>query len=296
MTAWWNPEAPWWAKLRRADGHIDEVDRRAKEYLETEPWRVERVRGRSPNEVGYVLRVQRPVPADFLTIVGDAVHNLRSSLDTVAYELAARSTNGNLTAAQERASEFPLRATPEKFEEFFSRNKKRKGIFDDAARRALRSAQPFALTEQWGRTIGEFDPDDEFLKDHLTRLHKVSRVDKHRRLPLVAWFPNTVYWPKPEGDVNLLWASNRLSHFEDGSLLGYIREVDGTTAPEVEVFHDLHLALIDDPAYRGDLVATLRQWSAHIQSWILPRIFVVADEGKPPLGTGWVGGPGSHLP
>src|SRR4051794_11673241 len=118
LPAWaTDPECPWWAKLRRAEYLIDEIDEQYR-ALKTPGvgWRVDHeIDG--DQALVYRLRLLRPVSADFAALVGDAVHNLRSSLDQVAYHLAVQHS-GPLTADAERMSEFPIRITGDKFDDW----------------------------------------------------------------------------------------------------------------------------------------------------------------------------------
>ena len=127
-------------------------------------------------------------------------------------------------------------------------------------------------------------------RDHINRLNVISRIDKHRRLPLVKWHPDLTYWAQPSGGGDLQWAQAWKSHYEDGDILGYLRLEGSDKPPEVEVVHQMHLVLVDDPAYRANLVGVLREWEQYIGGWILPRIFAVANGAEPPLIVGFATG------
>jgi hypothetical protein len=87
-----DPEAPWWVKLRRARLHIDEVHQRVRALDASNPWSVEKEPAEDPDSWAFRFRIQRPIPADLCAAVGDAIANMRSALDYVAYELAVRHT------------------------------------------------------------------------------------------------------------------------------------------------------------------------------------------------------------
>jgi signal transduction histidine kinase len=84
------------------------------------------------------------VPPEISTTIGDILHNLRSALDSLAYEMALRGRDRPMTKKQERACVFPVKETPEQFDEFFDRGSKREGdriraaLYGDRARAALR--------------------------------------------------------------------------------------------------------------------------------------------------------------
>lgn len=80
-----DPEAPWWAKLRRAQVHINEVRQRVDALQSAGIWSIERepaadgcsyrFRLHRADGWAYRFRINRAVPADLLAAVGDAVAN-----------------------------------------------------------------------------------------------------------------------------------------------------------------------------------------------------------------------------
>jgi hypothetical protein len=121
---------------------------------------------------------------------------MRSALDSMAFELAYRHLEGRMSTAQEALSEFPIKRDAEQFEKFFEVKRKckegtflRRDMYSDAGIRALRCVQPFALREEaadlgieWTR-----ESDTEYRHNILSRLHALSVIDKHRRLPVLTW-------------------------------------------------------------------------------------------------------------
>ena len=288
MIEWNDPEAPWWAKARRAHVHIAEVKRLVAEFQREHPWSVEVVAGEQPNERGFRLRVPQPVPADLITVLGDALHNMRSTLDCVAYELAVRHVGGPLSAKQEAESRFPIKKDAAEFDAFFDDHGIRRDLWGDQQRAAMRCVQPFALSDEAramdiepGKT-----PELDRLTDELYRLSQVSNIDKHRRLPILAWFPDMVSLINPPEGVVYQWrqAVPASAQFEDGTMLGYLTDPNGDAPPHVEVLHDMRLTLMDDPAFRVNLTDLLDRWHWYLVSWVLPRMFVVAEGNPPPLG------------
>jgi hypothetical protein len=82
-----DPDAPWWAKIRRARVHISEVRQRVDAFQSAGMWSIQREPTNADGRA-YRFRIHRAVPADLLAVVGDAIGNMRSALDYVAYELA----------------------------------------------------------------------------------------------------------------------------------------------------------------------------------------------------------------
>jgi len=254
--------------------------------MASKPWHVEEEAGPGPNQMTFRLRVTRLVPADLITAVGDAVHNMRSALDAVAHEMARRHVGESLSEAQERATEFPITKDGDSFDAFFC-DRRRDGLYGPAEIAALRSVQPFALGDE-ARALGVAVTDSPELTlktDELYRLHQVSCIDKHRRLPIVALFPGLVYWTAPPSGNTYQWqvGTSPTVTVEDGTVLGYLTDAEGQAPPAAKVFHELRLALMDDPAFRRPIVEVLNAWYGYITGWVLPRVFAVADGNPAPL-------------
>ncbi len=207
-----DPEAPWWAKLRRAGVHIKEVRQRVAELQGEKAWSIER----EPADAGgwaYRFRIHRAVPADLSAAVGDAVANMRAALDYVAYELARHHVaqmGSEMDDKEEAATSFPICIDEATFEQFFAPGRKggniRSRLYGDVERKALRCVQPFALTAEASDVGVELstDPQDDLLTDHAYVLNAIWNIDKHRRLPDLAWAVDDLVW-WPGSDVGYRW-------------------------------------------------------------------------------------------
>jgi hypothetical protein len=85
---WRDPTAAWWTKAARAYTHIRAAGSMLLAFQKSTPYRIDREPAGEPGRVAFRLHVHKPVPAELLTTIGDALHNLRSCLDSVAFELA----------------------------------------------------------------------------------------------------------------------------------------------------------------------------------------------------------------
>lgn len=85
------------AKLHRARKHFAELVTLVNEYMNTQPFRF--------SEIGDAIvgRVEKQVPQEINTVLGDVVHNLRSALDLLVCDLI-RANEGQVT----RDSAFPI--------------------------------------------------------------------------------------------------------------------------------------------------------------------------------------------
>jgi hypothetical protein len=99
MDRWWlDRTAAWWAKAARAKKHVGDIVGLADAYARLAPHEVRREAGGHPGETCYRFRFVKPVPVELLTTIGDAVHNMRSRLDSVAHELARQHVGGQMTS------------------------------------------------------------------------------------------------------------------------------------------------------------------------------------------------------
>lgn len=238
--AWNDRNSSWWAKINRAREHMESARRLVEQFRASRPYSLLPEPTNNPGRVAYRLRITRPVPVAISTTLGDALHNMRAALESLAFELAGRSHAARLTAAQERASTFPI-----------------------CQRAAFRTVQPFVNLEQAHlHGVGlERSFLEEFRWSQLHRLDALWNLDKHRRLTLMAWWPDLFYWTS-DGPTR------RTAHpgdgtFVDGSIVLYIGGSDDGRGSELQ--HEFKLVLTDDPALeQGHGVITMSStcWSS----------------------------------
>ena len=75
-----------WPKIERAKHHVSEVNGRINAFLKTNPYKVAAKCDSQSRE---------PVPVHIALIAGDAIQNLMSALDHLAYQLVLADTNDN---------------------------------------------------------------------------------------------------------------------------------------------------------------------------------------------------------
>jgi hypothetical protein len=137
-------------KLKRANEHIAELDRRLRE-LNVDQDSYEIHIEHDANAGCHLLKVEstRTVPSEFLVVVGDIVHNLRASLDYVMGEF-----------------EFPIRKTRQELVGAMNGGLKDKGCPDVLMALILDHIQPY----------------EGGSGDALYALHRLDIEDKHRLL------------------------------------------------------------------------------------------------------------------
>jgi hypothetical protein len=99
-----------------------------------------------------------------------------------------------MTERQESAAQFPICFDRAAFDNFLSRQG-RISIWGPREINALLCAQPFALHDELTAYGAELATtlDDEYRISELARLNRLSNLDKHRRLPLLAWYADIIY-------------------------------------------------------------------------------------------------------
>jgi hypothetical protein len=282
--AWRHPSAAWWAKAARAQKHIQDVGALVTGLERAAPYQIHREVTDQPGRVAFRFRLLKPMPVHLLTTIGDVLHNLRSCLDSVAFELARRHVGDAMTEKQESAAQFPICRDRGAFDEFVS-SPVRRGMYGQQERDALRCVQPFALHDELA-ALGT-DPAtslaDEYRINELARLNRLSNLDKHRRLPLLAWYAGFVYLTGDAPGCTWSRPARQPAGLQDNDVIGYLTHQDPGTDHSPALKVEMRLALTEDPGYTNEVVGVLERWHSYLVSWVLPRIFAVADGNPPPI-------------
>lgn len=293
---WMGRDQPWWVKLRRAGVHIREVTGAVEAFQQTRPWRVEAEPGEQPGVVAYRLHIDRQPPADLLAAVGDAVHNLRSALDAMTYDLAVRHL-GTLTSEQEQATQLPICKDEEAFQRLLDKKitkgnpQQIRDLYGPNGVAGLRCVQPFALSDE-AKAMGvkrARTAEEDLQADALYRLNAIWKIDKHRRLPRLTWFFQDMYF----GGEPVPWrpALNRRTVVAGGQILGWHHFPSAEAVRPLGHFWRVDLALADDPfPWPLPVVGLLERWHQSLGGWVIPRAFATVVTGGPPpilIPSGW---------
>jgi len=153
-------------KLSRARSHLDDLETKLANWANSGHHSVFNEPDPDSGPDCFRLRVSAdPVPVDpFAVLIGDVLHNLRGTLDHLAYALAEKHTGRPLPDDIAKDSEFPVFG----HKDLKAIRKKIRGI-DPTAQTIIESLQPY----QRG---------NHFTSDPLWKLHELSNIDKHRLL------------------------------------------------------------------------------------------------------------------
>lgn len=157
-------------KIERAEKHILNLEGEIQAFLDSEPYKV----GTKPNSQFpdvlpsvYYLASARVVPVKIALVAGDAIQNIRSSLDHLAWHLVdigQVNLPAPLTDSERKRIGFPIIDTDSPAEYEASRRRKVKGM-TQAAIDAIDKTKPY----KGGN-------------DALWKLSQLNNIDKHRLL------------------------------------------------------------------------------------------------------------------
>lgn len=158
-------------RLDWAKKHLDRLEAEERRWREGRPCRVWTKFDLKRSQKLIWAEVLKQPPSDFALILGDCLHNLRSSLDNLAFELLLAHKKGRPSKSMVNNSGFPihLRETEDSLKEF---KRMTRGIHPDA-QALIKRLQPYNRGNQ---------------KSSLLNLSKLNNTDKHR-IPHVAVVP-----------------------------------------------------------------------------------------------------------
>jgi len=142
-------------KIERADKHIHEIEAALLAFKKSDPYKIGTKEDSQTRQLVYYITKAEAVPEPIAAIAGDALQNLRTALDYVAWQICPASERGPHTA-------FPISDDAAKYEA--EKTRKVKGMLK-AAIDAIDATKPY----KGGN-------------DTLWRLHRLNNIDKHRLL------------------------------------------------------------------------------------------------------------------
>jgi len=244
-------------RLERAAEHLRNLDVQVRDWLE-EAYRYDAELDPLSGKKHIRMKVLNPPPARLRPIIGDCLHNLRSALDNLAYELAVAHQGGPLPEPFDRRSEFPL------FGERPMRTDERKnkiGCIHPRAQVIIKRLQPYRRGERYTLHL-------------LWQLHQLSNFDKHRlpHITLLAnvagsYFPNSPTRP-PDLKVSL-------GPVEDGAVVGSYTPPPDEPVDVVKThfnFLDGLMLAQETPTPTRDVRSVLKSILNHIRKDVLPPL------------------------
>jgi len=168
------------AKIDRAKKHLGELTGEIGAFHARNPYRIMIDKDSKPGHELHRVRFLEDIPVSWGTIVGDVLHNLRSSLDNLASALVV--ANGRTGRNVINDAQFPIASSELGFQKSLAALK---GVSAEA-KRVIERLKPYQ-----GGT------------DAFWRLHRLDNLDKH-----------TVLIPVGASHTSILWKFNTLPGFE----------------------------------------------------------------------------------
>jgi hypothetical protein len=258
---WVADQRPWNLKCAHAARHIERLRAACAAYRDASPPRlVPRATG-DPNVTEYEFRQSTAVPDEISLILGDVLHCLRSALDNLAFALTGDALGRPMSEDEEKACQFPVSASPKKFDAFFSGTRGK--ITTGKVRSALRTGQPFYHLEQaaaHGVSLAPNAYEDNTKFHALHDINQLSNIDKHRRLPVSMWSPSVLLYWGSNGPTQRRWTYDPVWPWNDGDVVGRMTG----PSPTPEVHQEFHLVARDRQPPRGaptsDLPEAAQDW------------------------------------
>jgi len=187
-----------WLKLARAKKHLNELQRKVDAFVNRKPYTL--FRHDDPEHGRYIYRgkIVRMPPETWGPIIGDAVHNMRSAIDCLAWALCTKPS---------RVTAFPIFTSPPKEE----RSKRR---FDDMIRHIPPDAQEII------KELQPYNYGDLAKLYPLAVLQWLSNTDKHQVLVAVGTLINAPTKVIPGSFISNLSFNEREVEFEVSVKIG----------------------------------------------------------------------------
>jgi hypothetical protein len=250
------------AKLARSGNVFEQLTATLGAYLGRRPFAPEGAYEPASHDWVVRFRVREEPPIECAVIIGDVVHNLRSALDHLAWQLVL--ANGAEPTAR---TQFPIYSTEQSYRA--ERAQQLLAGMSDEDKTAIESFQPFR------QEAAENRPHE------LAVLQELSNVDKHRvvhaTLIQTAGSSFTVYGLDDASGIGPLCPQFGL--LEDGAELARIELVPAGDSPRVQVDANLELDFAfadqDSLVYNENVLGVLvelRDYVENVVSAFAPRL------------------------
>ena len=250
--------------------------------------------GLDPESKSYVFRVwgvKTPDPSWGL-LVGDCVHNARSALDHLAYQLACLNLGRDLNEDEAKKIQFPIAEDPAKFA-------KMRGRIDNLAdvdRARIEVLQSFNAWDEsiWGtlRMPGPPAP----IPSYLLQVHQLDIIDKHRTMHPTWVSPTLGGQPVGARELGITGTTTSIDVLSEGGEIGRWHFQDMPPEPSAEMapflndYFPIHISL-REPHFATGVSRILRDCImavSMVTDMFEPRLM---GQGAPALLKYWDGGP-----
>jgi hypothetical protein len=163
-------------KIERANKHILDLNAAIRVFLDSNPYEILTKRDPNTRQLIYYVASFRETPPAIGMIAGDAINNLRSSLDHLANQLYLVGTGG---ADYRTATSFPIASCRKEFKSMLEGKEERRKVF------GMRSDAVNAICD--------LEPYQRGKGHDLWTLRRLNNIDKHRLLIAISSAPRSVH-------------------------------------------------------------------------------------------------------
>jgi hypothetical protein len=204
-------------KMQRAEKHFQELQETAKAFIRSDPYAVVNYPDTKPDHYIARLKVEREPPPELSAIIGDIIHNARSSLDHLVWLLVKLAGND----PEKGRPQFPI----------FTKDPFDPTVHADlgnwkGAKRAWKNQtkglapREVAIIKRMQPYKSPFDPD----LHPLARLNELSNWDKHRELHFVGQAgvvtgSRVLEGVSPHAAIKPYWVLPNVEVLKDGAIV-----------------------------------------------------------------------------
>lgn len=226
-------------KLRRANYHLSDLDARLREFATPHPYDVVTERDEVAKATEHKFHMVKVIPEEWSLVVGDMLHNLRATLDLIAWQLV-EANNGT----PDDATKFPI-----------GRRDKRSWEVGEGGAKVL--ARPKKAIHKDAMTVLHWLKPYKGGDDALYALHELNIVDKHSLLiPVYGALRETVM-RFPDGSLIPMHmpGAGPPKPLQEGARLALMPfDADG----QMEPVFDIGIAFGEAPVAGQEMLPTLR--------------------------------------
>ncbi len=248
-------------KLKRADHHLKLAKSEIERWLEDKPWAMTAELQADTGETILSIEVTTEPPAPLIHCIGDCIHNLRASLDHLAYALAI-ANKVMLTEEESFGISFPIfRERDVRYPDGLTpRGRRRIKHLGDEAQAAINELQPFHAGH-------------DAVSHWLWLLEKLNNIDKHRRLLITTVNLGGIILGVPSRSQIGMWEPY-IGPLKGKTELTRLRvsHMDKPQPVQVEFKPSLSVAFVDPPAEGREVLATVEGISRYISDTVFPKL------------------------
>jgi hypothetical protein len=172
-------------KTRRAHNHLVALEKRVQRFVDSEPYAIYSEKDPPAREHIVFLKVLKPPRLeDWAIVAGDVLHNLRSALDHIVWELAIRHLGKPPYPLERDWKRLAFPIFREKCVYLYGPDKKAtKKILRGSGLDQIRSVDP--AFQALFKSLQPFRDGPKRDRNPLQVLHELELIDKHRALPVL---------------------------------------------------------------------------------------------------------------